>query len=155
MTEQQDRDEQLLIDFVLGRCDPAEAQVVRSRLEADEVFRARHQDIRNALAAMELIPPAEPPAALAERTINHLRQVHATEALIARASSRPRRTFSQKMSSVMKTWGVRIRVNSSTTRSGDFSRKLHPWNFQTEQKLHRNGQPRAVSSNASGRRKLM
>ncbi len=77
------------------------------------------------------------------------------EALIALASSRPRLTFIQKMSSVMKTLGASICPSSSTTRSGDFSRKVDSWNFQTEQKLHLNGQPRAVSISASGLRKLM
>ena len=59
------------------------------------------------------------------------------------------------MSSVMKTLGASIACSSATTRSGDFSRKVLSWNFQTEQKLHLNGQPRAVSIRASGLRKLM
>ncbi len=77
------------------------------------------------------------------------------EAISASAISRPRLTFIQKMSSVMKTFGASIAASSSTTRAGDFSRKVDSWNFQTEQKLHLKGQPRAVSSRASGRRKLM
>ena len=43
---------------------------------------------------------------------------------------------------------VRSSASSSTTRSGDFSRKVDSWNFHTEQKLHLKGQPRAVSSSA-------
>ncbi len=74
---------------------------------------------------------------------------------IARAISSLRRTSIQKMSSVTKTLGASIRRSSSTTRAGDFTRKVEWWNFQTEQKLHLNGQPRAVSSRASGLRKLM
>ena len=85
-------------------------------------------------------------------TVKYLRM---PAALIWRASSSPRRTFIQKMSSVMKTLGASIALSSSTTRSGDFSRKLLSWNFQTEQKLHLNGQPRAVSMSARGLRKLM
>ena len=77
------------------------------------------------------------------------------EAIRAWASSRPRFTFIQKMSSVMKTFGASTCAISFTTRSGDFSRNVLSWNFQTEQKLHLKGQPRAVSTSASGRRKLM
>jgi hypothetical protein len=76
-------------------------------------------------------------------------------ALIACAISSPRRTFIQKMSSVMKTLGASTCLSSSTTRAGDFSRNVLSWNFQTEQKLHLKGQPRAVSSRARGLRKLM
>ncbi len=77
------------------------------------------------------------------------------DALSASASSRPRLTFIQKMSSVRKTLGASTSRSSRTTRSGDFSRKVDSWNFQTEQKLHLKGQPRAVSSSASGFLKLM
>jgi hypothetical protein len=58
----------------------------------------------------------------------------------------PRLTFIQKMSSVMKMASALIACNSRTTRSGDFSRKVDSWNFQTEQKLHLKGQPLAVFS---------
>lgn len=91
MTEPRDHDEQVLIDYVLGRCEPSEAEAVRRRLEQDEALRTCHRDIQNTLAAMGLIPQLEPPEGLADRTINRLRQVRATEALIARAelSRRP------------------------------------------------------------------
>ena len=52
-------------------------------------------------------------------------------AWIASAISRPRCTFIQKMSSVMKTLGAWICSSSRTTRAGDFSRKLFSWNFHT------------------------
>ena len=75
--------------------------------------------------------------------------------LICRAISSPRRTSIQKMSSVMKMFGASICFNSSTTRSGVFCRNVASWNFHTEQKLQRKGQPRAVSIRASGLLKLM
>ena len=91
MTNPTEHDEQLLIDYVLGRCDADQAQAVLRRLQEDASLAALHQDIRNTLAAMDLVPVLQPPAGLAQRTINRLRQVHATEALIARAelSRRP------------------------------------------------------------------
>ncbi len=85
-------------------------------------------------------------------TVKNLRM---PAALICRAISSPRLTFIQKISSVMKMLSALIVCSSATTRSGDFSRKVDSWNFHTEQKLHLNGQPRAVSSSASGRWKLM
>lgn len=85
MTNHTDHDEQLLIDYCLGRCEADQAQAVGWRLQEDAAFAALHQDIRNTLAAMDLVTILEPPAGLAQRTINRLRQVHATEALIARA----------------------------------------------------------------------
>ncbi|MCJ7543921.1 MAG: hypothetical protein MUP47_05040 [Phycisphaerae bacterium] len=85
MTHPTQHDEQLLIDYALGRCEADQAQALRRRLQEDAALAALHQDIRNALAAMALVPILEPPAGLAQRTVNRLRQVHATEALIARA----------------------------------------------------------------------
>ncbi len=85
MTQHTDHDEQLLIDYVLGRCEAGQAQAVARRLQEDASFRALHQDIRNTLAAMELVPMLQPPTGLAQRVVNRLRQVHATEALITRA----------------------------------------------------------------------
>src|ERR1043165_6978580 len=80
-------------------------------------------------------------------TVKYLRM---PAALICRAISSPRFTFIQKMSSVMKMFGALICSSSATTRAGDFSRNVDSWNFQTEQKLHLNGQPRAVSISARG-----
>jgi anti-sigma-K factor RskA len=85
MTDPTPHDEQLLIDYLLGRCDEAQTQAVQRRIAEDAAFRALHRDLRNALGAMALIPVLEPPADLAERTIHRMRQVRATEALIARA----------------------------------------------------------------------
>ena len=62
----------------------------------------------------------------------------------------------QKMSSVMKTLSrFDLPPAPRPPAAGDFSRKVLSWNFHTEQKLHLNGQPRAVSISASGLRKLM
>src|SRR3954451_13674450 len=60
-------------------------------------------------------------------------------ALIFRAISSPRRTSSQKMSSVMKTLGAEICASSATTRAGDLWRMMDAENFQTEQKVHLKG----------------
>jgi prepilin-type processing-associated H-X9-DG protein len=88
MSEQNDKkhqDEQVLIDYLLGRSDQAQSQAVQSRLEKDAEFRRLHQDIQNTLAAVKLQPALAPPEGLADRTIARLRQVRATDALIARA----------------------------------------------------------------------
>jgi hypothetical protein len=90
MTEQRPQDEQLLIDYLLGRCDPVQAQAIQRRLDDDEEFLRLHQDVRNTLAAMGRLAELAPPPGLADRTIDRVRQVRATEALITRAElSRP------------------------------------------------------------------
>jgi hypothetical protein len=85
MTDLTPDDELLLVDYLLGRSDADQTRAVQTRLQEDAAFRALHQDLRNTLAAMALIPTLEPPADLAERTVHRLRQIRATEALIARA----------------------------------------------------------------------
>ena len=40
-----DRDEQSLIDFVLGRCDEPAAEGVRTRLTEDDDFAGLHVDV--------------------------------------------------------------------------------------------------------------
>ncbi len=76
-------------------------------------------------------------------------------AWMARAICSLRRTSIQKMSSMTKMFSASMACSSATTRSADFSRKVLSWNFQTEQKLHLKGQPRAISISARGLRKLM
>ncbi len=61
-------------------------------------------------------------------TVKYLRM---PAALIWRASSSPRRTSIQKMSSVMKTFGASMAASSATTRSGDFWRKLESLKIST------------------------
>ncbi len=90
MTEQRHQDEQLLIDYLLGRCDSDQVQAIRRRLDDDEEFLRLRQDVHNTLAAMRLLPELAPPPGLAERTVGRVHQIRATEALIARTElSRP------------------------------------------------------------------
>ncbi len=83
MNERQDNDEKLLIDFILGRCDPPEAQNIRRRMETDEPFGRMHNDLANAFAAMSLAPETDPPENLVDRTLERIRTQHATDALLA------------------------------------------------------------------------
>jgi anti-sigma factor RsiW len=76
--------EMLLIDYLLGQCDEAQAEEVRRRLEADPALRRLHDDLRNTFSAMDLAPQAEPPEDLAERTLARIRSAKQTDALLAR-----------------------------------------------------------------------
>ncbi|MGA2265954.1 MAG: hypothetical protein ABSH10_05930 [Phycisphaerae bacterium] len=98
MNEQRHQDEQVLIDYLLGRCDQADLQAVRSRLEKDAEFRRLHQDVQNTLAALKFQTALSPPEGLADRTIARLRQVRATDALIARAEVGRRIVFRPRVS---------------------------------------------------------
>ena len=69
MSNEPAKDEVLLIDFVLGRCEPAQAQEVQRRLEQDAAFRRLHDDLRNTFAAMDLAVEHEPPESLVARTM--------------------------------------------------------------------------------------
>lgn len=98
MADHRNDDEVLLIDFLLGRCEGQRAGLVARRLQEDGEFRKLHDDLRNALTAMKLLPELAPPEGLAQRTVERLRQVRSTEALIAREElsrrSPARRVFS-------------------------------------------------------------
>ncbi|KPK82065.1 MAG: hypothetical protein AMJ81_10120 [Phycisphaerae bacterium SM23_33] len=96
MTER-DRDEQWLIDLVLGRCDAAAAEEARRRLESDAGFSALRADVANALSALGAYSAAEPPEDLVDRTMARIRAVRRTEALLEAAPIEPearRRVFS-------------------------------------------------------------
>ena len=72
--EQSYRDEQLLIDFLLGKCDQAQAEEVVRRLRTDEAFHKLHDDLNHTFAAFGALP--EPVAAgnLTERALQMIRQ---------------------------------------------------------------------------------
>jgi len=81
MTERE-RDEQRLIDFALGQCDAQEGEGVRRRLAQDEAFARLHADISNALAALGTYSVPDPPEDLADRTLDRIRAMRRTEALV-------------------------------------------------------------------------
>ncbi len=62
-------DEQLLIDFILGRCDEPVAEDVRRRLESGGEFALLHEGISRTFAALGLCESARMPADLCERTL--------------------------------------------------------------------------------------
>ena len=90
MTNRETTDERELIDFVLGRCDPAGARAVEERLSRDEAFADHHRDVANTLSAVGLLPQADPPADLVARTLERVRQKRQTDALLAREELRAR-----------------------------------------------------------------
>ena len=78
-----ERDEQCLIEYVLGHCDAPEAEAIRGRLASDEAFAARHEAVANALAALGALPEPEAPEDLIERTLGRVRAARRTEVLLA------------------------------------------------------------------------
>ena len=95
MTNRETTDELELIDFVLGRCDPAGAQSVEDRLSRDEAFATHHRDVANTFAAVGLLGQVDPPPDLVARTLARVRQKSQTDALLAREERRasPRRAI--------------------------------------------------------------
>jgi len=90
MTDQQNTDQGLLIDFLRGECNEHAARDVRQRLESDAEFRQVHDDLVNTLSAVELAPEVEPPADLVERTLWRVSAAGRTNELLAREQARPR-----------------------------------------------------------------
>jgi len=81
MSDQQ-RDEKLLIDYVLGRCDAAGQEELARRLDTDPAFAGLHASIANTLGALGACPAPEPPDELVERTMARVRAARRTEALL-------------------------------------------------------------------------
>ena len=84
MSEQRARDDLSLIDFLLGRCEADERPGIQARLQHDHGFQKRHDDLSHAFAALSLLPAAEPPENLLDRTSARIASARRTEALIAR-----------------------------------------------------------------------
>ena len=84
MSEPERNDEITLIDYLLGRCDAAEAQQVAERLKIDAAFQALHDDLSHTFAALDMTIEPEPPAELAERTVARVRAARETDDLLAR-----------------------------------------------------------------------
>jgi hypothetical protein len=76
------QDEQLLIDYVLGKCDEISRQQVEERLGADKDFAQLHLDISRTFGALERYSAPEPPANLLERTMAKVRASRSSEALL-------------------------------------------------------------------------
>ncbi len=74
-------DEQLLIDFVLGRCDESAAEDVRRRLESDSEFALLHEGVSRTFAALGLHPAPNPPADLCERALARVTSADRVEVL--------------------------------------------------------------------------
>ncbi len=77
-----DKDEQLLVDLVLGQCDGPTAQDLRRRLAEDERFAARHREIQTALEALDRYDVPAPPVNLVERTLARVSAQRRSEGLL-------------------------------------------------------------------------
>ncbi len=84
MDENRARDEELLIDFMLGETDPPEAEAVRQRLAADPAFRKLRGDLANTVEALRLLPEAPAPDGLVDSTLDRIRRQRRTDELLAR-----------------------------------------------------------------------
>lgn len=88
-------DELLLIDYVLGRCEPGPAENVRLRLREDPALRNVHESLTRTFAALGLCQDAAPSADLADRTVrlvlkHRRRQARTTgQELVGRGTLRP------------------------------------------------------------------
>ena len=82
------QDEGLLIDYVLGRCDEAQAEGIRQRLESEPELAARRDELSSALAALGEWKAPEPPENLVERTLARVSAQRRSEALVAGRSAR-------------------------------------------------------------------
>lgn len=85
-----EKDESLLIDFVLGQCEEDAAKEVKRRLEEDKEFSALHQGIARTFQVMGRYEPPTPSENLVERTMARVRAMRQTEALVAAPSIRRR-----------------------------------------------------------------
>jgi len=91
MNANRNDDVELLIEYVLGRCEPETARAVRGRLESDPAFARLHQNIVNTFSAMDLCVETPPPDGLAAKTMERIRQQSNLTRLITREESSRRR----------------------------------------------------------------
>ncbi len=93
MSQHLNEDEAKLVDFLTGSCDEQQSRDIHRRLSQDAEFRRLHDELSNTFAAMDLLPEAEPPEDLTQRTIARVRSHRQTQAILAReeASRRPLR----------------------------------------------------------------
>ena len=84
MAEQRKKDEALLIDYLLDRCDEATGRQVELRLEKDTGFQALRGDLVNAFDALKLLGAPEAPEDLAERTLERIASARRSTAATAR-----------------------------------------------------------------------
>jgi anti-sigma factor RsiW len=94
--EQYTRDEQLLIDFLLGRCDREQAEEVANRLGNDPEFLDLHDRIDRTFTVLNKMPEQAAPADLTDRTMAAIDAARGRTAELARTelAGGSRSTFS-------------------------------------------------------------
>jgi prepilin-type processing-associated H-X9-DG protein len=85
-------DAALVFDLLLGNLDQSQQAQARDRVSAGGDLHALHTDAANTLAALKLMPQAQGPDDLVEKTLARIRQERQLTALIARQESTRRRT---------------------------------------------------------------
>jgi len=91
--EQQPRDEALLIDFLLGKCDAAQAEEVARRLDTDDAFAALHDNLDRTFSALDKLPAPAAPADLMDRALASIRANRRQEVHLSADSSGPARRW--------------------------------------------------------------
>lgn len=86
-------DEQLLIDFLLGRCEAEQAEDVQRRLERDPELARLRDDLKASFSALSALGDLDAPEDLAERTLTRIRTERRTEALLQREQMQSRKVF--------------------------------------------------------------
>ena len=97
--EQHARDEQLLIDFLLGRCDRQQAEEVAARLGDDPAFHDLHDRLDRTFSVLNKMPEPAAPADLTERTLAGIDAARRRTAELARTElggGSSRSTFSMR-----------------------------------------------------------
>ncbi|MCK5113429.1 MAG: hypothetical protein KAR11_01550 [Phycisphaerae bacterium] len=100
MTQDENLDEILLIDFLRSRLDDEQAAAVRKRLEEEPDLRALKANLENTFAALNCAPQPQVPDDLLEKTLSRIATVRRTNAILSLqqldAPRRFRPTFSMK-----------------------------------------------------------
>jgi len=76
------RDEELVVSYVLGQCAAGELEEVKRRLEAEPDFAQLHQAVARACAVMGRYEALEPPENLVGRTLARVQAMRRSEALL-------------------------------------------------------------------------
>jgi hypothetical protein len=86
-------EELLITDYVLGRCDDAEAERARRLIETDPERAAQHREMAPAAEALAAYEVPEPSANLVERTLARVAAQRQTEALFEQQMPTSRRSI--------------------------------------------------------------
>jgi prepilin-type processing-associated H-X9-DG protein len=73
-----------MIDLLLGRLEPDQAELLRKRIQDEPDLRRLHDDLAHTLAAVDLLIEPEPPEDLVEKTLARIRHDQQMKTILAR-----------------------------------------------------------------------